>query len=176
MPSNGHHKHTLVAIVQDQPGVMSRVVSLFRRRGFNIDEIAVGPTETPRVSRITLVVDASVVEIDQVIKQLYKLIEVLKVVDLSTEPAIERELALIKVNATAQTRAEIMQLVAIYEARIVDVTRNTMIIEIARSVDKVEALISLLRPFGIKEVARTGRVAMSRGVGEVVAVRDEASA
>jgi acetolactate synthase-1/3 small subunit len=173
---NHHHKRTLVAIVEDHPGVMSRVVSLFRRRGFNIDEIAVGPTETPNLSRITLVVDASNVEIDQVIKQLYKLIEVLKVVDLSDEESVERELALIKVNATAQNRAEIMQLVTIYEARIVDLTRNTMIVEVARSVDKVEALISLLRPFGIKEIARTGRVAMARGAGEIYPVRDEASA
>lgn len=174
--SNQDQKRTLVAIVEDQPGVMSRVVSLFRRRGFNIDEIAVGPTEKPGISRITLLVDASNVEVDQVIKQLYKLIEVLKVVDLTDEPAVERELALIKVNATAQTRAEIMQIVNIYEARIIDLDRSTLIIEVARSVDKVEALISLLRPFGIKEIARTGRVAMSRGGGAVYAVRDEASA
>jgi acetolactate synthase-1/3 small subunit len=171
-----NHKRTLVAIVEDQPGVMSRVVSLFRRRGFNIDEIAVGPTETPHLSRITLVVDASNVEVDQVIKQLYKLIEVLKVVDLTDEAAVERELALIKVTATAHNRAEIMQIVTIYEARIVDLTRTTMIVEVARSVDKVEALISLLKPFGIKEIARTGRVAMSRGGGEVYAVRDETTA
>ncbi|MCC6627642.1 MAG: acetolactate synthase small subunit [Chloroflexi bacterium] len=176
MPSAPHQKRTLVAIVEDHPGVMSRVVSMFRRRGFNIAEIAVGPTETPNQSRITLLVDASNVEIDQVIKQLYKLIEVLKVVDLTEEAIVERELALIKVNATAQTRAELMQLVSIYEARIVDLTRTTMIIEIARSLDKVEALIGLLRPFGIKEVARTGRVAMTRGTGEVYSVRDEALA
>lgn len=169
-------KRTLVAIVEDHPGVMSRVVSLFRRRGFNIDEIAVGPTETANVSRITLVVDAATVEVDQVIKQLYKLIEVLKVVDLTDENAVERELALIKVNATAHNRAEIMQIVTIYEARIVDMTRNTLIVEVARSVEKVEALIALLRPFGIKEIARTGRVAMSRGASEIVAVRDEALA
>jgi acetolactate synthase I/III small subunit len=169
-------QHTLSVLVENSPGVLARVAGLFSRRGFNIESLAVGPTEQEDRSRITLRVDASQHSIDQVIKQLYKLIEVLKVVDLSTEPAVERELALIKVNATAQTRAEIMQLVAIYEARIVDVTRNTMIIEIARSVDKVEALISLLRPFGIKEVARTGRVAMSRGAGEVIVVRDEASA
>jgi acetolactate synthase-1/3 small subunit len=174
MPSN-HHR-TLVAIVQDQPGVMSRVVSLFRRRSFNIEEIAVGPTETPGLSRITLLVDGATVEIDQVIKQLYKLIEVLKVVDLTEEPTVERELALIKLNATAQNRAEIMQIVAIYEGRIVDLTRNTMIVEIARSVDKVESLIALLRPFGIKEIARTGRVAMARGAGEVYPARSEAMA
>jgi acetolactate synthase-1/3 small subunit len=174
MPSN-HHR-TLVAIVQDQPGVMSRVVSLFRRRNFNIEEIAVGPTETPGLSRITLLVDGATVEIDQVIKQLYKLIEVLKVVDLTEELTVERELALIKLNATAQSRAEIMQIVAIYEGRIVDLTRNTMIVEIARSVEKVEALIALLRPFGVKEVARTGRVAMARGAGEVYPARSEAMA
>jgi len=171
------HKRTLVAIVEDHPGVMSRIVSLFRRRGFNIDEIAVGPTETPNVSRITLVVDASNVEIDQVIKQFYKLIEVLKVVDLTDEPAIERELVLIKVTATKDTRSEIMQMVSIYSGTIVDVTRNTLIIEATGSVEKMESLIALLRPYGIKELARTGRVAMARGTGGImVPVRDEATA
>ncbi len=171
------HKRTLVAIVEDHPGVMSRIVSLFRRRGFNIDEIAVGPTETPNVSRITLVVDASNVEIDQVIKQFYKLIEVLKVVDLTDEPAIERELVLIKVTATKDTRSEIMQMVNIYNGTIVDVTRNTLIVEATGSVEKMESLIALLRPYGIKELARTGRVAMARGTGGImVPVRDEATA
>ena len=171
------HKRTLVAIVEDHPGVMSRIVSLFRRRGFNIDEIAVGPTETPNVSRITLVVDASNVEIDQVIKQFYKLIEVLKVVDLTDEPAIERELVLIKVTATKDTRSEIMQMVSIYNGTIVDVTRNMLIIEATGSVEKMESLIALLRPYGIKELARTGRVAMARGTsGIMVPVRDEATA
>ncbi len=174
MPKN---KRTLVAIVEDHPGVMSRIVSLFRRRGFNIAEIAVGPTETPNVSRITLVVDASNVEIDQVIKQFYKLIEVLKVVDLTDEPAIERELVLIKVTATKDTRSEIMQMVSIYNGTIVDVTRNTLIIEATGSVEKMESLIALLRPYGIKELARTGRVAMARGTGGImVPVRDEATA
>ncbi len=172
-----NHKRTLVAIVEDHPGVMSRIVSLFRRRGFNIDEIAVGPTETPNVSRITLVVDASNVEIDQVIKQFYKLIEVLKVVDLTDEPAIERELVLIKVTATKDTRSEIMQMVSIYNGTIVDVTRNMLIIEATGSVEKMESLIALLRPYGIKELARTGRVAMARGTsGIMVPVRDEATA
>ncbi len=172
-----NHKRTLVAIVEDHPGVMSRIVSLFRRRGFNIDEIAVGPTETPNVSRITLVVDASNVEIDQVIKQFYKLIEVLKVVDLTDEPAIERELVLIKVTATKDTRSEIMQMVSIYSGTIVDVTRNTLIVEATGSVEKMESLIALLRPYGIKELARTGRVAMARGTGGImVPVRDEATA
>ncbi len=171
------HKRTLVAIVEDHPGVMSRIVSLFRRRGFNIAEIAVGPTETPNVSRITLVVDASNVEIDQVIKQFYKLIEVLKVVDLTDEPAIERELVLIKVTATKDTRSEIMQMVSIYNGTIVDVTRNMLIIEATGSVEKMESLIALLRPYGIKELARTGRVAMARGAGGImVPVRDEATA
>ena len=171
------HKRTLVAIVEDHPGVMSRIVSLFRRRGFNIDEIAVGPTEAPNVSRITLVVDASNVEIDQVIKQFYKLIEVLKVVDLTDEPAIERELVLIKVTATKDTRSEIMQMVSIYNGTIVDVTRNMLIIEATGSVEKMESLIALLRPYGIKELARTGRVAMARGTGGImVPVRDESTA
>ena len=167
-----NHKRTLVAIVEDHPGVMSRIVSLFRRRGFNIDEIAVGPTETPNVSRITLVVDASNVEIDQVIKQFYKLIEVLKVVDLTDEPAIERELVLIKVTATKDTRSEIMQMVSIYNGTIVDVTRNMLIIEATGSVEKMESLIALLRPYGIKELARTGVIAMARGLQ---AAKDDAA-
>jgi len=172
-----NHKRTLVAIVEDHPGVMSRIVSLFRRRGFNIDEIAVGPTEMPNVSRITLVVDASNVEIDQVIKQFYKLIEVLKVVDLTDEPALQRELVLIKVTATKDTRSEIMQMVSIYNGTIVDVTRNMLIIEATGSVEKMESLVALLRPYGIKELARTGRVAMARGTGGImVPVRDEATA
>jgi acetolactate synthase-1/3 small subunit len=171
-----HKKHTLVALVDDHPGVMNRVVSLFRRRGFNIESISVGATETPMVSRITMVVDASNVEIDQVIKQLYKLLEVRKVVDLTFDPSVERELALVKVTATKDTRSEIMQMVSIYEGKIVDVTRNTIIVELASSVEKVESLIALLRPFGIKEIARTGRVAMARGAGEISVVRDEATA
>jgi acetolactate synthase-1/3 small subunit len=163
-----------VTTVEDHPGVMARVVSLFRRRGFNIESITVGQTEMPQVSRMTIVVDAENVEIDQVIKQLYKLLEVLKVVDLTNEPAIERDLALIRVTATAQTRSEIIQMVGIYDGKIVDVTRNTLVVEVTGSVDKVDSLISLLRPYGIKELARTGRVAIARGSGDVMAVRDEA--
>ena len=171
-----HKRHTLVAIVDDQPGVMNRVVSLFRRRGFNIESITVGQTEVAKISRMTIVVDASNVEIDQVIKQLYKLLEVRKVTDLTNDPSVERELALIKVSASTQTRAEIMQMVGIYEGKIVDVTRNTLMIELASSVEKIDSLLNLLRPFGIKELARTGRVAMARGASEIMSVRDEATA
>jgi acetolactate synthase-1/3 small subunit len=171
-----HNRHTLVAIVEDQPGVMNRVVSLFRRRGFNIESITVGQTEVPRISRMTLVVDASNVEIDQVIKQLYKLLEVVKVVDLTSELSVERELALIKVTATNQTRSEIMQMVGIYDGKIVDVTRNTLIVEATGPVEKIDSLISLLRPYGIKELSRTGRIAMARGASEMMPVREEATA
>jgi acetolactate synthase I/III small subunit len=168
--------HTLVAIVEDQPGVMNRVVSLFRRRGFNIESITVGQTETPHLSRMTIVVDALNVEVDQVIKQLYKLLEVLKITDLTNDPSIEREMVLVKVTATNQTRSEIIQMVGIYDGKIVDVTRNTLVIEATGPVDKIESLLSLLRPFGIKELARTGRVAMARGGGEMMPVREEALA
>lgn len=171
-----HKRHTLVAVVEDQPGVMNRVVSLFRRRGFNIESITVGQTEVPKISRMTIVVDASNVEIDQVIKQLYKLLEVLKVTELPAEISVERELALIKVAATTQTRSEIMQMVGIYDGKIVDVTRNTLVAEATGPVDKIDSLINLLRPYGIKELARTGRVAMARGAGEITPVRDEATA
>lgn len=171
-----HKRHTLVAIVEDQPGVMNRVVSLFRRRGFNIESITVGQTEVSKISRMTIVVDASNTEVDQVIKQLYKLLEVLKITDLTNDPAVARELALVKVAATAQTRSEIMQIVDIYDGKIVDVTRNTLIVEATGPVDKIDSLLSLLRPYGIKELARTGRVAMSRGAGEIMPVREEALA
>ena len=156
-------KHTLIALMEDKPGVLSRVASLFRRRNFNIESLTVGHSETPGLSRMTIVVDEDDAVIEQVGKQLYKLIHVTKVIDVTHEPAVFRELALIKVHATANTRSEIMQLVDIFRAKAVDVGSDSLTIEITGQEDKVDTLVSLLRPFGIKELVRTGRVAMVRG-------------
>jgi acetolactate synthase I/III small subunit len=157
-------KHTLVALVQDNPGVLNRMVSLFRRRGFNIASIAVGSSETAGFSRITFVVDGSITMVEQVRKQLMgKVVEVVKVSDITDEVIVVRELALIKVKASADSRSEIIQIVDIFKAEIVDVSQDTLIVEITGAEDKIESLLGLLRPFGIKELTRTGRIAMARG-------------
>ncbi|MDA8189402.1 MAG: acetolactate synthase small subunit [Dehalococcoidales bacterium] len=157
-------KHTVVALVENQPGVLNRVASLFRRRGFNIDSLTVGRTETPHISRMTIVVDGANTIVEQVVKQLYKVIDVLKVSDVSEDSSVMRELALIKVSATASTRSEIMQIVDIYRAKIVDVAADSLIIEITGTEDKIESLVQLVRRFGIKEMVRTGLIAMTRSV------------
>lgn len=156
-------RHTVIALMEDRPGVLNHVASLFRRRNFNIESLTVGHSETSGVSRMTVVVDGDDTVVEQVSKQLYKLLHVLKVVDVTSEAAVVRELALIKVHATSATRGEIMQLVDIFRAKAVDVAADSLTIEITGQEDKVDTLISLLRPFGIKEMARTGRVAMVRG-------------
>jgi acetolactate synthase I/III small subunit len=157
-------KHTLVALVEDNPGVLNRMVSLFRRRGFNIASIAVGSSEVPRFSRVTFVVDGSLTMVEQVRKQLMgKVVEVVKVSDITDENIVIRELALIKVKAPAGSRSEIIQIVDIFRAEIVDVSQDSLTIEITGTEDKIESLIDLLRPFGIKEIARTGRIAVTRG-------------
>ncbi len=156
-------KHTLVALMQDRPGVLNRAVSLFRRRGFNIESLSVGHTETPGVSRMTLVVDGTQTNVEQVIKQLYRLIEVLKVSDVTHDPAVARELVMIKVHAPASRRAEINSLATVFEAKIVDVAHDSLMLELCANPDKVENFIELVRPFGIREMVRTGRVAMVRG-------------
>lgn len=156
-------RHTLSVLVENKPGVLARIAGLFRRRGFNIESLAVAPTEDYKYSRMTIVVDLEDKPLEQVTKQLYKLINVVKVVDLSEEEAVIRELALIKVNAPPETRAQILEIVDIFRVKIVDVERNTLIIEATGTEDKIEAIIRLLKPYGIKEVASTGRVALKRG-------------
>jgi acetolactate synthase I/III small subunit len=157
-------KHTLVALVEDKPGVLNRMVSLFRRRGFNIASIAVGSSELTNFSRITFVVDGSLTMVEQVRKQLMgKVVEVVKVTDITDEDIIIRELALVKVKAPAGSRSEIIQIVDIFRADIVDVSLDCLTIEITGTEDKIESLIDLLRPFGLKEITRTGRIAMTRG-------------
>jgi len=162
--SEVYSKRTLVALMEDKPGVLSNVSNLFRRRNYNIESLSVGHSETPGISRMTVVVNATDAVVEQVIKQLYKLISVTKVTDITDDAAVIRELALIKVHATSGARSEIKQLADIFRAQIIDVSPDSMTIEITGTEDKVDSLINILRPFGLKELARTGRVAMSRGV------------
>jgi acetolactate synthase-1/3 small subunit len=156
-------KHTLVALMEDKPGVLNRVSSLFRRRNYNIESLAVGHSETPSISRMTIVVNGDSRIVEQVVKQLDKLINVTQVADVSDKPSVIRELALIKVKAVAGTRAEIMELVNVFRARVVDVAATSLTVEITGEEDKVTSLIGLLKSYGIEELARTGRVAMVRG-------------
>jgi|SRR5690554_312895 len=156
-------RHTLAILVVNQPGVMARIAGLYSRRGYNINSIAVGVTEDPKVSRITLVVEAEAAnELEQITKQLYKLIDVIKISDITLDDAVGRELALIKVKSTAVNRSEILQIVDIFRAKIVDVSRGAVIIEVTGEQDKVEAILSLLKPYGVVEIARTGKVALVR--------------
>lgn len=156
-------KHTLVALVEDKPGVLNRIASLFRRRNFNIESIAVGHSEQSGLSRMTIVVDGDNARIEQVRKQLDKVVEVIKIVDITEEEPVARELALIKVRATPSTRGEIIQIVDIFRANIVDVAVDSLIVEVTGDEDKVDSLIELLRGFGIRELARTGCIALTRG-------------
>jgi len=156
-------KHTLIALVEDKPGVLNHMSSLLRRRGFNIESIAVGHSELPHLSRMTIVVNGSTSMLEQVRKQLDKVIDVVKVTDITENNMIARELALIKVKATSDTRSEIMQVVDIFRANIVDVAADSVTIEATGDEDKINSLLNLLRGFGIKEIARTGCIAMIRG-------------
>jgi acetolactate synthase-1/3 small subunit len=155
-------KKAIAVLVENRPGVLARVSSLFRRRGFNIESLSVGTTEREDISRMTIVVDGDERTVEQVVKQLNKLIEVIKVSDVS-ENSVHRELALIKVNAPPDRRGEIIEIANIFRARIVDVARDSFIIEITGDEDKINAFIDLMRQYGIKEVARTGIVSMARG-------------
>ncbi len=162
MAGNGRH-HTIAALVQDKPGVLTRVASLFRRRGFNIASLAVGKSEQAGLSRMTFVVVGDQYTVDQATKQLDKLIDVVRVSDITNEDLVARELVLIKVKSTPETRGEIIEMVHLFRANIVDVGTQTLVVEITGEEDKINALINLLEPFGIAEMMRTGRVAMVRG-------------
>ena len=156
-------KHALSVLVENHAGVLSRVAGLFSRRGFNIDSLAVGVTENPDISRMTIIVDGDEYTVEQVSKQLNKLIDIIKIKQLDKNDSITRELALIKVTANATTRPEIIQIVEIFRAKIVDVSKTTLTIEISGGTDKVAALEDMLRQFGIKEIVRTGTIAIERG-------------
>lgn len=156
-------QHTLIALVENKPGVLNRVASLFRRRNFNIESLNVGQTENPNISRMTIVVDSEAVEARKVEANLYKLVNVIDVQDVTRQPAVTRDLALIKVRASPEERAEVSNLAAIFRAKIVDVAADSVIVEITGTEDKIESLLELLRPLGIMEMVRTGQVAMMRG-------------
>ena len=158
------NRHTITALVEDKPGVLNRISSMFRRRGFNISSLAVGHSEIPNLSRMTFVVDGDDAIVEQVTKHLHKLIDVVKVSDMSEENIVSRELALIRVRASVQSRSEIMQIVDIFRANIIDVAPDSLIIEVTGDEDKVNSLQQLLAAFGVLEVMRTGTIAMTRGV------------
>ncbi len=157
------NNHTVVAIVEDKPGVLMRVSSLFRRRGFNIDSLTVGRSEEKGLSRITIVVDGESAPIEQVEKQLYKLIDVIKVTDLSHEDMLARELALIKVRANNVNRHELLDIATVFRADVIDIATNSLILQVVGDEDKIDGLVKMLEPYGIRELSRTGRVAMVRG-------------
>jgi acetolactate synthase-1/3 small subunit len=159
-------KHTLSILVENKPGVLTRIAGLFARRGFNIDTLSVGPTDDEGISRITLTLDGAVHPIDQVTKQLHKLVNVLKIRDLEPAETVGRELALFKVAADGSHRAEVMQLCEIFRGTAVDVTRRAIVVEITGTADKIEAFETLMRPFGLIEMMRTGEIAIARGRGE----------
>ena len=168
-------KHTLVALVADRPGVLTRMASLFRRRGYNIESIVVGHSELPRLSRMTIVVNGASSIVEQVRKQLAKVVDVVKVSDISEEEMIVRELALIKVKANSSARSEIMQIVDVFRANIVDVASDSLTIEVTGDEEKIDSLINLIRGFGIKEMTKTGRIAMVRGGQGQSPVKEAAS-
>jgi acetolactate synthase I/III small subunit len=155
-------KHVLSIMVENRAGVLARIAGLFSRRGFNIDTLAVGPTDDPNISRITLTLDGALHPIDQVTKQLHKLVNVIKIRDMEPEATIAREMALFKVNAEVESRAELMQFAEIFRATIVDVSRRTMTIEVTGSAEKIEAFERMIRPHGLIEMVRTGEIAIAR--------------
>ncbi|MGB3535755.1 MAG: acetolactate synthase small subunit [Microcoleaceae cyanobacterium] len=156
-------KHTLSVLVEDEAGVLTRIAGLFARRGFNIESLAVGPAETPNISRITMVVPGDDQVVEQLTKQLYKLINVLKVQEITEIPCVERELMLLKVNyTTSQVRSEIIELAQIFRARVVDIGTDSLTIEVVGDPGKMVAIVQVLIPFGIREIARTGKIALPR--------------
>ncbi len=155
-------RHTISILVQNKSGVFTRIGGLFSARGFNLNGISVGPTEDPSISRLTIVTHGNDKIMEQVNKQLNKLIDVIKVSDLTLEDHVERELALVKVDSNSGIRSDIMQIVDIFRAKIIDISTKTITVEVTGNAEKVQALINLLKPFGIKEVARTGAVALKR--------------
>jgi len=155
--------HTLSVLVQNKPGVLARVASLFSRRGYNIDSLAVGPTEHVEISRMTIVVNLADQPLEQVTKQLNKLVEVLKIVELDGAGCIERELALVKVRTDAQTRSQVLEIAQLFRAKVVDVAADAVTIEVTGARDKLEAMLRVLEPFGIRELVQSGLVGLNRG-------------
>ena len=156
-------RHILSILVENKPGVLARIAGLFARRGFNIQTLAVGPTDNPSISRITLTVDGALHPIDQVTKQLHKLVNVIKIRDLEPAETVARELALFKISADSEARAEVMQFTDIFRGKVIDVSKRSMTVEITGTDDKIEAFERMVRPFGLVEMVRTGEIAVARG-------------
>ncbi len=156
-------KHTLSVLVENKPGVLTRIAALFSRRGFNIDSLAVGPTEHAEVSRMTIVVNVEESPLEQVTKQLNKLVEVIKIVELEGSAAVTRELLLVKVKADAETRGQVLETVQLFRAKVVDVAPDAVTIEVTGSAEKLEAFLRVLEPFGVRELVQSGMVAVGRG-------------
>ena len=162
-----NHRHTLSVLVENKPGVLTRIAGMFARRGYNIHSLAVGPTEDERVSRLTLVVGTEAVQLEQIIKQLNKLVNVLKIVELDENAAIEREMQLVKVNADPAIRSQIIEIAEVFRAKIVDVDHDSITIEVAGNPSKLEAIVELLQPYGIRELVRSGTIALARGTRSI---------
>jgi acetolactate synthase-1/3 small subunit len=160
-------RHTLSVLVENKPGILARVAALFSRRGFNIDSLAVGTTEHPDISRMTIVVNVEELPLEQVTKQLNKLVNVIKIVELDSSASVQRELVLIKVRADAEIRSQVLETVQLFRAKVVDVATDAVTIEATGSRDKLEALIRVLEPFGIKELVQSGVVAIGRGARSI---------
>ena len=156
-------KHTLSVLVENKPGVLARIAALFSRRGFNIDSLAVGPTEHPEISRMTVVVDVEALPLEQVTKQLNKLVEVLKVVELEPGASVQREILLVKVRTDLGSRSHVLETVQLFRAKVVDVASDTLTIEVTGNRDKLAAFLEVLEPFGVKELVQSGMVAIGRG-------------
>lgn len=161
--------HTIVALVQNRPGVLNKIASKWRQRAFNIESLTVGHSEVPGLSRMTFTVDGAAHDIEQVTKQLYKVIEVVKITDVTEDQTVARELALIKVATTKENRSAIIEIVDVFRAKIVDVAPDSLVVEATGMEDKIDALVGMLQPFGLKELVRTGRVAMTRGATTTIA-------
>lgn len=160
-------RHTLSVLVENKPGVLTRIAGMFARRGYNIHSLAVGPTEDAQVSRLTLVVGTEAVQLEQIIKQLNKLVNVLKIVELDEGAAIEREMQLVKVNADPAIRSQIIEIAEVFRAKIVDVDHDSITIEVAGNPSKLEAIVELLQPYGIRELVRSGTIALARGTRSI---------
>ena len=162
-----HSNHTLSVLVENKPGVLTRIAGMFARRGYNIHSLAVGPTDDVRISRLTIVVGTEAVQLEQIIKQLNKLVHVLKIVELEPDDSVEREMQLVKVAAAPATRSQVIEIAEVFRAKIVDVDHDSITIEAAGNPGKLEAMVKLLEPFGIREMVRSGTIALARGTRSI---------
>jgi len=165
--------HTIVALVENRPGVLNKIASKWRQRGFNIESLTVGHSEVPGLSRMTFTVDGAAHDIEQVAKQLYKVIEVVKITDVTEESIVARELALVKVATTKENRSAVIEVVDVFRAKVVDVATDSVVVEATGTEEKIDALVAMLTPYGLKEIVRTGRVAMVRGGMSTVAAPEQ---